>query len=767
MSDINEKTFWLLLKNYNICVPKLQRDYAQGRENNPTIKQIRESLVRDLFTALTEDKKLVLSFIYGATDINDDKEEMFIPIDGQQRLTTLFLIHLYIFKQASFVEGIKVLKKFSYKTRDTSNRFCQKICESDIDFSLTSIKKQILDFNWMTNTFLLDPTVMSMLVVLDEIHKQFSSVKLDFVSLKDVLIKDDCPISFLWLDLPDYKQTDDLYIKMNSRGKLLTDFEIFKAKLQNSDILGKVLGQNNTEAERIQFISRYNNQYAELFFKYFLEDFDEAMMDYYKSIIRDSYFCAVVRDGSIGQKQYREDYYKISEKNGSLFYQFILDGGFDYKRTEAPFVEGIKRADKILELFSSRKVNFDFKNTLNKEYFNEKQLFIDNHNKPLLEDDLIRHSLYSFLCRFGIPDTDERENAYCFWKRFVFNIVRNSRFEARREDICETMEFFDRILQQVVDCKEENILKSICIYDSLQNLKVPGAVKDKQILEEKEKAELMLLDNEWRRLILEAEKYFVSGQIGFVLDFSKINGKNDLNSFKEYYIKLKDILTGTLSLKSNIDIVLFEKCLLCMPDDTSEEMGHLIKQSNSTTSKGFTMGIFKELLDYSTVQNAKMIFKHLIDSIPDVSNANLYLNRIINDVDESKFSNKQKWKIPFIKNTLFSAELGNDRFSNRIDFSQDNNVILLLTKTTVRAKSMDLNTFLLYLDLKNATTKDTELSLAATSDLEDSTGFPLRYIEIDGINIGYRHRDNNFVWKDVNGETVMSKDLIIQKIKKL
>lgn len=39
------------------------------------------------------------------------------------------------------------------------------------------------------------------------------------------------PISFYYFPLEKYKLTDDLYIKMNARGKALTGFENFKADL--------------------------------------------------------------------------------------------------------------------------------------------------------------------------------------------------------------------------------------------------------------------------------------------------------------------------------------------------------------------------------------------------------------------------------------------------------------------------------------------------------------------------------------------------------
>ena len=72
-----------------IIIPKIQRDYAQGRDDND-INRIRERFLSALFEAVT-NKPVTLDFIYG--DI--DEEGIMTPLDGQQRLTTLFLLHWY------------------------------------------------------------------------------------------------------------------------------------------------------------------------------------------------------------------------------------------------------------------------------------------------------------------------------------------------------------------------------------------------------------------------------------------------------------------------------------------------------------------------------------------------------------------------------------------------------------------------------------------------------------------------------------------------
>ena len=112
--------FWQLINDYEkIVIPCYQRDYAQGRKEND-INYIREGFVKDIHKAIKKKAALDLNLIFGSSS----NEEEFTPIDGQQRLTTLFLIHWYIaIKSGNLSDNKKVFKKFTYKTRQTSTDF--------------------------------------------------------------------------------------------------------------------------------------------------------------------------------------------------------------------------------------------------------------------------------------------------------------------------------------------------------------------------------------------------------------------------------------------------------------------------------------------------------------------------------------------------------------------------------------------------------------------------------------------------------------------
>jgi hypothetical protein len=289
MNDIF--SFYQLISKYQIEIPIIQRDYAQGR-NNPKAEDIRKSMVTDLVAAVKGEKKLFFDFVYGRID-----ENKFIPFDGQQRLTTLFLLHKYIFEkcQSSSTCEYKsncicedILLRFSYATRQSSREFCEQLVSNKVipldDYYQiikdeyirkladkqepeAEIEKKVNEYvacktdwmssyiknqHWFFTDWVKDPTIMGMLVMLDEIHNSFrQEVDIDYKPLAERLTSGcSCPITFHFVDMGEHKLSDETYVKMNARGKSLTPFENFKASLEqflvdkNNEVLLSRLKEN-------------------------------------------------------------------------------------------------------------------------------------------------------------------------------------------------------------------------------------------------------------------------------------------------------------------------------------------------------------------------------------------------------------------------------------------------------------------------------------------------------------------------------------------
>jgi hypothetical protein len=251
-----------LLALHKVVIPPVQRDYAQGR-NTGKIPHIRERFLDSLVKVLQDDElpTLELDFVYGYTEkdkINQDEVSIFKPLDGQQRLTTLFLIHWYIAQKEGKIDGAKaLLEKFSYSTRQSSRTFCEKLVSFAPDFSFVSVDEQIVNQPWFFSDWKSDPTIVSMLVVLRDIDTKFRHLN----NIWDKLAGSAPRVIFHLLPMEDLGLPDDLYIKMNARGKGLTDFEHFKS--QFSEILD--------DANAKIFNEKIDKEWSDLFWNIFKE----------------------------------------------------------------------------------------------------------------------------------------------------------------------------------------------------------------------------------------------------------------------------------------------------------------------------------------------------------------------------------------------------------------------------------------------------------------------------------------------------------------
>ena len=220
-----------VLKN-NVEIPIIQRDYAQGRTDDKTNK-IRKDFLDVLFNFITDklegkSAEIELDFIYGFSDVKTDNKTTFIPIDGQQRLTTLWLLYWFISVKENVSDTeTKFLSHLLYETRHSTTEFCRNLIQFEPKFSPEKISQEIKNQSWYFETWDYDPSIQAMLVVLDDIELRYEDFNIK--NIWNVIGNSSCPFYFYKLDMDKVGLTDDLYIKMNSRGKPLTEFEYFKA----------------------------------------------------------------------------------------------------------------------------------------------------------------------------------------------------------------------------------------------------------------------------------------------------------------------------------------------------------------------------------------------------------------------------------------------------------------------------------------------------------------------------------------------------------
>ena len=234
--NLKKYSFSDLLSQGNVRIPKIQRDYAQGRTTKK-VNEIRKTFVHTLLLVIKGKRPATeLDFVYGSK-----KNNAFEPLDGQQRLTTLFLLHWMMgFNNLCTEDGKHSL--FSYETRNTSQEFCDELVQHKAKLFVDEAKEKterngkeftpskiIRGRDWFKWEWKSDPTILSMLVMIDAIYDEMGADwDLDLSLCRENLNK----ITFNMLNLGDFGLSNELFIKMNARGKQLSDFDKLKSTLE-------------------------------------------------------------------------------------------------------------------------------------------------------------------------------------------------------------------------------------------------------------------------------------------------------------------------------------------------------------------------------------------------------------------------------------------------------------------------------------------------------------------------------------------------------
>lgn len=247
-------SFWSAIQRYRkVQIPKIQRDYIQGRPNDE-VRSARDDLLADMRSACLDRSPMSLNVVYGEIKAGiggnsefESRTQSVNLLDGQQRFTTLYLLHWYALLQSSvdYEKPLGLLNRFTYETRSSSRDFFEamtkkqkfeSIREAYAEFGGVkrtaghSLAEVIRDKHWFRPQWDLDPTIISALDMLDCLENSFC----DIPQLWQLLTSEECPVCFKWLDVRGLGNPDELYIKMNARGKQLNQFERFKVELEKA-----------------------------------------------------------------------------------------------------------------------------------------------------------------------------------------------------------------------------------------------------------------------------------------------------------------------------------------------------------------------------------------------------------------------------------------------------------------------------------------------------------------------------------------------------
>ncbi|WP_394775655.1 DUF262 domain-containing protein [Flavobacterium sp.] len=650
-------TIWSVLNNTlegqdikrGIEIPMIQRDYAQGRLNDKA-SEIRKVFLNKLLSSIEDviyngKLPLELDFVYGFIE-----NSVFIPLDGQQRLTTLYLLHWYhAFKENKLSENKSAFSKFNYQTRQSSADFFKRmnndLTETDhnaIFINHRSFKSVITNKNWYFLGWKHDLTIQSCLTMLDEIHHVFQKSRIQLCDLIDTTT---APVVFNFLNIKNVGLSDDLYIKMNARGKPLTSFENLKAEL------GKFIKEsdfNNTYTYSLKhsngakmvdvetyFVTRTDTAWSDFFWKIRNEktnEFDDKLLNILG-------FVGMNELARVDIKKFESNLKELEKSENELsYYKFRTLDLLSEKTTifYIDLLDLLVTEDELLAAYLKDSTFLDKQEIIKSSYLSSV--------RAVYQQRVLFYALFKFLIDKKISLQREELKK---WDRLVRNLVTNTIYNEPK-NLHESLAAIDIIINAYAGD----------IYDSFLSVPVSG-FDSQQITEEKIKISLIRKSVAWQSFITESEAHpYLKGQIMVLLSFSGVydtylkeglewdehQEATYIKRIKLYFEKFKKVFHDA-GLR-HFENELFRRALLATGDyllySTNESLlidshrdiswKRLLKETGNRTSKDYYIPRCNYL-------------KTVFDSL-DVKDVDASLKQIIKDCDCND------WRKDFINNSI-------------------------------------------------------------------------------------------------------------------
>lgn len=504
----NIKNLKELLSDYTIQIPPMQRDYAQGRNNE---KNTRDLFLNTIYNHIVNNQEqyLNLDFIYGYNEKHGDDKNL-ILLDGQQRITTLWLLHMYFYGRIGNSQT-DFLKKFTYAVRDSAKYACEYMHQEIQNFTEAPSKIFLASLNFGED-WAVDPTVKSLLTMYDAIYDRFKDVIIDNNSI-DKLDK----ICFSLIDMEEYNLGEDLYIQMNSRGKALTMFENFKAWVMHDEktnsYFTRTCSFENKWSEFFWDMSQSNSNES----KDILNWYDEYAMRFVH------YFGLYLRykHDNKNNNIYNDFNHNLTKLNKSLYY---INGQLSNEPTGLFTYETLLLMDKVISFIEYIKKNnvlfsLDRMNASDIMRLFAVITFVEENQDTIFYSESEINSNYDI-------------QMFNDWYGFINRIIDNNRQQNDSDTVFATFMYLKNFAEHSSD-----IINNLSTIDNKQ---IPNYARE-STKEEIIKAKLISLsrknDLKWEIVINNAHSndYF-KGKILFLLKYSQINDEEyDISLFQQYY----------------------------------------------------------------------------------------------------------------------------------------------------------------------------------------------------------------------------------------
>ena len=611
-----------------IEIPIIQRDYAQGRKGL-YIKIKRELFLDEIFSVIcdSEENDLKLYYIYGKID-----GTTFIPIDGQQRLTTLYLLAYYLSSRENCFKNFLNLPELTYRTRFSAKNFTAELRKNPLDYTNDSAQKpseKIKQSGWFFSEYESDPTVMAILTMLDSIHNKYEAIKESKKScLLGCLFGNLKRIKFEVFSLDGNISTDDLYIKMNARGRALSNFDNFNSMIDEIE--------SSKEGKKF---SDKSKEWENTFFKFYEGEKDKSGSDNIGSralseLIRIILTTEYIKVFLPNNKENEDKEYKAKKE---ILRSLLNADNAENKYDEIPPSEYRKwlSLDKNLGIIDYLKKSLDVLSK-NKEKILEGGLpqFGELKNSKYKQK-IILFAKISFKVKLEENNiSDENDRLFKDWLRVISNLIENTAVDnpdSFKKFIVSTDKLLSKLNNHNLD-----ILECLCaIYDRGEDLKDLDGFNECQLKEEIVKAKLISRSDEWKVAIIDAEKpKNIDSKIAFILRLSntigyvncdfklKVNCENTLEEFNSYTTLIKalfEIIYSDIEKADQDKKFLWQRYLLSCNIRypygirTSENINLLLPSSDQRSFSWKRFFDFSRDKTYNDWKNLVKVYKRIKD----------------------------------------------------------------------------------------------------------------------------------------------------------
>ena len=318
----------------DIVIPDLQRDYCWASTKIVTGdgQTLVEAYVDDLILASKKEKdaKLKMGLLYGYEYPADNVQ----LCDGQQRLTTLFLISGVCLNKLGVDDNVLREEVSSIISHNNSSRLQYAIRDSSLSFIHNLVQngafhQGITDEPWYSNEYSRDPSVCNMIKAI----KQIDSKVTDAETAKKLLHYILHNISFLYFDMQSRTYSEEQYVILNTTGYSLTHTEHVKPKL-----LGKL-----SDKQLEKYSERWESWEQFIWNHRPIEDDNFTVDEWFDRFLTIFYLAEnIAKDNSYSDKE--SDYTP---------YQRVLQGSRKYNFPAETESEAIKSLDTINNYFEA------------------------------------------------------------------------------------------------------------------------------------------------------------------------------------------------------------------------------------------------------------------------------------------------------------------------------------------------------------------------------------------------------------------------------